>query len=106
MGLFDKIAEERIRKAIEEGEFNSLEGFGKPLDNSEYFNAPEENRIAWHILKNSGLVPEEVELRKTIYSLTHEIARETNSVTINKKMEQLERLRTKLLVNLEQGKKR
>lgn len=73
MGLFDYIAERRIREAIEKGEFNNLEGFGKPVDNTEYFSVPEEDRIAYHILKNSGVVPEEVELRKSIYQISREI---------------------------------
>ena len=37
MGNFDHIVEKKIKEAIENNEFDNLEGFGKPLDNSEYF---------------------------------------------------------------------
>jgi Domain of unknown function (DUF1992). len=75
MGVFDYIAERKIREAINKGEFDHLEGFGKPVDNSEYFSVPAEDRIAFHILKNSGVVPEEIEIRKSIYLVSQEIKR-------------------------------
>jgi hypothetical protein len=90
MGIFDFIAEQRIKEAIAKGEFDNLEGFGKPIDNTEYFSAPEEDRIAFHILKNAGVVPEEVELRKSIYEISKEILAtediNTRSLLENKKI--------------------
>lgn len=62
---FEKIVEERIKKAQREGEFDNLEGTHKPL-NLEDQQVPEEFRLAHKILKNSGFLPPEVELRKNI----------------------------------------
>ncbi len=73
MGNFNKIAEKKIKEAIENKEFENLEGFGKPVDNSEYFKVPEEERIAFHILKNAGVVPEELKIRKKIDNLINRI---------------------------------
>jgi hypothetical protein len=58
----DKIVEEIIKKARERGEFDNLPGRGKPIDLSEYFETPEDVRVAQSLLKNSGFQPPEVEL--------------------------------------------
>ena len=69
MYIFERIAEQRIREAMERGEFDNLPGMGKPLPKDELDNVPPELRMAYKILKNAGILPEEVELRKEIYSL-------------------------------------
>lgn len=78
MSILDYIAEKRIQEAINQGEFDHLDGFGKPIDLTEYFSVPAEDRVAFHILKNSGVVPEEIDLRKNIYQLTQEIKNSIN----------------------------
>jgi len=69
MGFLDKIVEERIQKAQEEGVFDNLPGKGKPLklDDDEF--VPEDLRIVYKILKNSNCLPIEMELRKEIFNL-------------------------------------
>jgi len=62
---FEKIVEERIKKAQQEGEFDNLKGTHKPL-NFDDQNVPEEFRLASKILKNAGFLPPELELRKNI----------------------------------------
>jgi hypothetical protein len=79
MDSFTKIAEEKIREAIQNGVFDNLEGFGKPIDHGDYFNAPEELRVAYHILKNAGIPPEEVQVMKNIYQITKKIRSELSS---------------------------
>jgi hypothetical protein len=72
---FDKIVEEKIKEAMENGEFDNLEGSGKPLRGlNAYFATPENVRIGYSVLKNSGFVPEEVELLKEINALKEEAA--------------------------------
>ncbi len=67
---FNKIAEDKIKEAIERGEFDDLPGSGKPLrELAAYFAAPENVRIGYSVLKSSGFVPEEVSLLKEIESL-------------------------------------
>ncbi len=67
--IFRKIAEERIREAMENGEFDNLECKGKSLDLKDDPFVPEELKIVFRILKNAGFVPKEVELRKEIARL-------------------------------------
>lgn len=64
---FDKIVEERIRKAQQEGAFDDLPGAGKPLP-SEDMEIPEDIRLAYKVLKNADFIPPELELRKKIRS--------------------------------------
>jgi hypothetical protein len=63
---FEKIVEERIRKAFQEGEFDDLEGRGEPLVLEDDGTVPEDLRLAFKILKNADCLPPEVELRKEI----------------------------------------
>jgi len=63
---FEKIVEERIRKALQEGEFDDLEGRGEPLVLEDDGTVPEDLRLAFKILKNADCLPPEVELRKEI----------------------------------------
>lgn len=58
--------EQKIREAMERGEFDDLAGKGKPLDLNSYFNTPEDLRMAYSILKSNDFVPEEVEIFKEI----------------------------------------
>ena len=73
MSYFQRIAEQKIQEAIKNGEFDDLEFAGKPLDHSDYFSAPPELRMSFHILKNAGVVPEEVELLNSIHRITKHI---------------------------------
>jgi len=71
---FEKLVEEKIRAAIEAGEFDGLEGTGLPLNLDEYFAAPEDLRMTYSVLKNSRVLPREVELLREIGSLRDAIA--------------------------------
>ena len=73
MSFFQRSAEQKIREAIQNGEFDHLEGAGKPMDLSEYFKAPPELRVSYHILKNAGVVPEEVDLLNSIHRIREHI---------------------------------
>lgn len=64
--IFDKIAEEQIRAAMERGEFENIPGKGKPLVLEDDRHIPQDLRLAHKILKNSDCLPPEVELRKEI----------------------------------------
>ena len=62
---FEKIVEERIKRAQKKGEFKNLPGKGKPLP-EEDMNIPEDIRLAYKILKNADCVPPELEVKKEI----------------------------------------
>lgn len=57
--MFDKLVEQKIREAQEAGEFDRLEGAGRPIDLEAYFSTPEELRAGYAVLKNAGVLPEE-----------------------------------------------
>ena len=87
MDVFAKIAEQKIREAIENGEFDNLEGMGKPLDFSNESWIPEDLRMAYRVLKNAGCLPVELELRKEVMNLRDLIT------TIDDNQERLKRIR-------------
>lgn len=66
MNILDRIAEARIQAAIERGELRDLPGKGKPLQLDDDSAIPEELRAAYRILKNSGFLPPELQLRKEV----------------------------------------
>lgn len=70
MNFFALLAEERIEKAAREGVFDELPGAGQPLVYEDDAHIPEELRMAYKILKNSGHIPPELEDRKEIQTLT------------------------------------
>ena len=65
--------ENRIRQAIERGDFDNLEGKGKPLDLDAYFNTPEDMRMAFAMLKSNDFVPAEVEIMREIAALREQM---------------------------------
>jgi hypothetical protein len=65
--------EELIRDAIRRGEFDNLRGKGKPLDLDAHFQAPEELRVGYSMLRDAGFVPEEVQLLKDIGDLREQL---------------------------------
>ena len=65
----ERIVEAIIQEAMERGEFDNLPGKGKPIDLTEYFETPEEVRMAHFVLKNAGMTPREVDLLKEIAEL-------------------------------------
>jgi len=72
---FDKLVEEMIKKAQERGEFDNLPGKGKPIDLTEYFEMPEDVRVAQSVLKNAGMKSREVDLLKEIAELKQALAK-------------------------------
>lgn len=66
--LFFRIAEQKIQEAIEQGELDNLPGKGKPLTFDDA-HIPEELRASYKILKNNGVLPVEMELKREIATL-------------------------------------
>ena len=55
------IAEQRIREALERGDFDGLSGAGVPLNLEADKHVPEELRMAYTLLKNSGYLKEDTD---------------------------------------------
>lgn len=68
-----RFIEEQIKNAMEAGEFDNLEGAGKPLDLNSYFNTPEDVRMGYSVLKSAKVLPEEVDRLKEIGELREKI---------------------------------
>ena len=68
-----KFIEDQIRKAIEAGEFDNLEGAGKPLDLDSYFATPEDLRMGYSVLKSNKFVPLEVDMLREIGELKEKV---------------------------------
>ena len=66
---FENSIEKVISEAIERGEFDNLKGKGKRIDLNDYFNTPEDLRLAYSVLKANEFLPKEVELPHEINDL-------------------------------------
>src|SRR3954469_12155513 len=103
---FSRIAENRIREAIAQGEFENLPGAGQPLDLEEYFSAPEDLRIAYSILRSAKCVPAEVELLNEVSRLERTISDPPDHAARQSLQRALTERRTQLAVLLEQRSRR
>ena len=74
--MFDveKIAERRIVEAMEHGEFDNLSGAGRPLNLDDDAGIPESLRMAYRVMKNAGVLPPEIDLRREIASVRNAVA--------------------------------
>lgn len=69
MDPLQRMAESRIKDAIDEGLFEDLPGRGRPLELVDDSRVPVELRGAYIALRSAGMLPEEMELRKSIVGL-------------------------------------
>ncbi|HEX8355146.1 MAG TPA: DUF1992 domain-containing protein [Pyrinomonadaceae bacterium] len=67
--MFDKLVEQKIREAQQAGEFDRLEGAGRPVDLDAYFSTPEGLRAGFAVLRNAGVLPEEAAVLKELNEL-------------------------------------
>ncbi len=103
---FEKIAEEKIREAMERGEFDDLPGSGKPLQGLDsYFATPEEVRLGYSVLKNAGVVPEEIALLKEIKTLKDRVVHCTEPEKRNRLNAQITELQLKYDLLMERYRK-
>jgi hypothetical protein len=75
---WERIAENRIREAMQQGEFDNLPGAGKPIDLEGYFKLPEHLRVAFSLLRSANCVPAEVELLNEIAALEQQLTEATD----------------------------
>ncbi len=69
MDIIAQIAEEKIREAVKKGEMDGLSYEGKRLDIEDLSRVPPHLRAGYIILKNAGVLPEELQLKKEIVNL-------------------------------------
>ncbi len=66
MFKFTRIAEKRIKEAMEQGQFDNLRGKGRPLEIEDDSFVPQDLRMAYKMLKNAGFLPPELQEEKEI----------------------------------------
>ena len=98
---FSRIAENRIREAMAQGEFDNLPGAGQPLSLEDYFSTPEDLRMAYSVLKNANCRPLEVELLNEIARLQQAVTAAADAASRESLERQLADRRTELAILLE-----
>jgi hypothetical protein len=71
---FERIAEQRIREAMQAGAFDNLPNAGSRIDLEGYFSLPAHLRMAWSVLKSADCLPAEVLLLNDVARLEREMA--------------------------------
>jgi len=69
MDAVTAMAENKIKEAVKNGELDNVKGKGKPLNLEDLSRIPEELRAGYILLKNSGVLPEEINLKNEIKKL-------------------------------------
>ena len=93
--ILETLADRRIIDAERDGEFDNLPGAGKPLDLYEDPMIPEDLRMAYRILKNSGYVPPEVHALRELRELERFVEQAEGDIRA-RGLRKLEMLRMKL----------
>ena len=92
MNLIDQIAEQKIMDALLKGDLDNLAGQGQPLHLDDDSFVPEELRVAYRLLKNSGFLPPGANLRKEIVGVNQllmEAVSEDEQMKLSKRMNYL-----------------
>lgn len=74
MDIFNQIAERKITEAMQRGEFDNLALKGTRLTLREAPYVPPELQMGYRILKNAGVIPEELALGHEVRSLRELLA--------------------------------
>ncbi len=106
MDVFGKIAERKIREALADGAFKDLPGKGLPLSPDEDGAVPSELKMAYKILKNAGVLPEELQVRKELLRLEDLIAICEDDGARREYKQKMTLMRLKLEILLEKSGKR
>ena len=102
---FSHAAEQRIREALAQGEFDNLPNAGQPLNLDEYFSAPADLRMAYSVLKNANCRPLEVELLNETSRLQRAIAEASDPARKQELERTLANRQTRLAILLERRRR-
>ena len=95
MHFLEFIAEQKIAEAEREGALRDLPGAGQPLQLDDDPLIPEDLRMAYRILKNAGLVPQEVTMLGEISQL-EALVRDSEGEAQTRALRRLELVRMQL----------
>lgn len=102
MRIIDEVAEKAIRDAQRRGEFDNLPGMGRRLVFEDDSMVPEDLRMAYKVLRNSGHLPREMQEEKDIERALDLLADCKDEQT---KLRQLEKLNF-MIRKINMGRKR
>ncbi|MGO1296326.1 MAG: DnaJ family domain-containing protein [Vibrio sp.] len=95
--LIEKLAEQRIQEAIENGTFDDLPGRGQPLIIDDDSDVPENLRMGYRVLKNAGFLPPELQQRKDALTLCDLIKQsDQDSQEMNDAIQRLQHLEQRM----------
>ena len=69
---FDRIVKAIIKEAMERDEFDQLSGRGRPINLTEYFETPEEDRSAILDEKKKAVIERKIQQKHVEFSLIME----------------------------------
>ena len=98
--------EKLISEAMERGEFDNLKGKGKRLNLDDYFNTPEELRMAHSVLKANEFVPREVDLINEVADLRRKAADASDEIERKSLIKRLNERELALRLEIERRTKR
>lgn len=101
-----RLVEERIREAIERGDFDNLPNKGQPIDLRAWKKTPEHLRMAYSVLKRAGVTPDEVSAKKQIAALKGQISRAADEKEKTRLRNRLNALLVTHSIQMERLKKR
>ena len=90
MGRFDRIVEEAIKKAIQEGEFDNISGIGKPIQWNGNPFAPLDMRLVDDLLKKNEILYPWMEKRKEIDLLVKDLKQKTTINASNNELNEID----------------
>ncbi len=76
LSVWERLAEERIREAMEAGEFDDLPGAGRPFSLREENPYERSWRLAFHLLHNAGMAPRWIELDREVRAEAERLRRQ------------------------------
>ena len=102
MSALDRIAEERIREAVDAGLFRDLPGLGEPLELEDLSGLQPDLRASYLLLKGANVLPEELGHRKEALRLADLLAACEDS----EERAELSRRHSRALLRLELARER
>lgn len=91
---------------MQEGLFDDLPGRGTPVNLDDYFNTPEDVRMAYSILKNANCLPPEAQLMAEVSRLEQAVAQAHDTTTRQSLQRELTNRQTELAILQERGRRR
>lgn len=97
LSIIQTIAERKILQAISEGTLADLSHWkNRPLPPDDMASVPEDLRMAYRLLKNSGYLPEEISLQQEISRVEQLLATCTDEREKVRQLRRIACLKTKL----------